>query len=144
MVRSYFPILSYGIRFINNQGESPNNVCEHIQLRIYTPIVHVHLFTEDGLVIIFSQDSSKLGPISGKVDPRENFETTGRREVYEETGIEIYDPTPTNHYFSTISPKGKPIFGRTFFAVLPSCWKTWLLSSQFFPRLLRLARLGTP
>ena len=119
MVRIHFAILSNDLGIVNNQIRLDSYTYYYNKQSIYAPIVHVHLFTKEGLVVLFSQDSRKLGPISGNVEPGESFETAGCREVYEETGLEIYDLIPTNHFFFTVSSKGKKILGRTCFAILP-------------------------
>jgi|APSaa5957512622_1039677.scaffolds.fasta_scaffold30068_3 8-oxo-dGTP pyrophosphatase MutT (NUDIX family) len=70
--------------------------------------------------VIFERDDGHIGPLSGKVNPGENYQCAAARELQEETGL-IINPSiiiDAGHCFNGISPKGKNIFGISLFSVL--------------------------
>ena len=84
-------------------------------------IVHCHLFTYGRDVVVFTRQNGYLGPVSGEVEIGETYIDAAVREVFEETGLRVRPDMVimTDHTFSGVSPKGKPIFGFTCFTFLP-------------------------
>jgi len=86
------------------------------------PIIFVCIlyFIYHDKFILFSRDDHRIGPLSGKVEKGESPIDAVVRESKEETNIQL-DPgriNTTPHSFLAPSPKGKFIYGISFYVVL--------------------------
>jgi 8-oxo-dGTP pyrophosphatase MutT (NUDIX family) len=89
---------------------------------LLTQIVHVHILTNDVKVAVFqrSRGCGRWSCVFGEVEVGESWEDAAIREVREETKLLIKYMKLTKHFFIGVSPNGKPITGRTCFAIV-SC-----------------------
>ena len=91
-------------------------------------IIQVHCFTQFYKVVLFKRSDGPWGPISGNVEMGESYALAASREIHEEVGlrIDLDQITVSDYSFSSVSPKGKNIFGTTCFTVILD------FMSQFF------------
>ena len=84
-------------------------------------IVSVFIIYEERF-IIFKRDDGFYGPITGKVDVNETCIGAIIREVKEEASIFLkqIQINCVDHEFLCLSPKGKMVYGKTFYSILDS------------------------
>jgi ADP-ribose pyrophosphatase YjhB (NUDIX family) len=121
MVKNEVEIKKASFAFWDNPDLMPN-------LAEQNEIIQVHCFTKFYRVVLFKRSDGPWAPISGKVEIGESYASAARREIHEEVGlrIDLDQIIVSDHSFSSVSPKGKTIFGTTCFTVIPD------FISQFF------------